>query len=359
MHGLARIAMNGRFRALLLAVACFGTMLFAWIGAAIVALVTLRKGVQEGVWLLLWTGLPVLLLAKVSGDGSVLALLLGTSFLAIVLRSTVNLAYAGLASIAVAIVTGLGLLWFGQNLLAELAQMFEQFFASLEQQTSTSGAQAVRLQPPTQLQLAGMMGTANGAMSFLCLALARYWQASLYNPGGFGSEFRALRFPTAIVFTLLLVGLAGASFGISYRSWAAAALLPLTIAGFSLLHAGARLRGRGSFGLSLIYVTWIVFDAVKLLLVGFAVADTLLDFRGRWSAGSGGNAGGSSSTPAGESAVEGQRESESDRFSDGGDDGREQPTDLGDLPSKDRNVRLQDGQGSKAANDSDDDSQTS
>ena len=68
MHGLARIAMNGRFRALLLAVACFGTMLFAWIGAAIVALVPLRKGIQEGVWLLLWTGLPVLCPGTAFGD---------------------------------------------------------------------------------------------------------------------------------------------------------------------------------------------------------------------------------------------------------------------------------------------------
>ncbi|MEM6302179.1 MAG: hypothetical protein AAF749_10610, partial [Pseudomonadota bacterium] len=285
MHGLARIAMNGRFRALLLAVACFGTMLFAWIGAAIVALVTLRKGIQEGVWLLLWTGLPVLLLAKVSGDGSVLALLLGTSFLAIVLRSTVDLALSALASVAVALATGMGLLWFGQDLLTELAQMFEQFFVSLEQQTASSGNQVVRLQPPTQLQLAGMMGTANGAMSFLCLALARYWQASLYNPGGFGTEFRELRFPKAIVFALLFAGLAGASVSLSFRSWATAALLPLTIAGFSLLHAGARARGRGSFGLSLMYVTWLVFDAVKLLLVGFAVADALMDFRRRWNAG--------------------------------------------------------------------------
>ena len=25
----------------------------------------------------------------------------------------------------------------------------------------------------------------------LCLMLARYWQASLYNPGGFGREFRS------------------------------------------------------------------------------------------------------------------------------------------------------------------------
>ncbi|MEM6485621.1 MAG: hypothetical protein AAF662_11645 [Pseudomonadota bacterium] len=282
MHGLARIAMNGRYRALLLAVACFATVLGAWLGAAIVALVTLRKGVQEGVWVLLWAGLPVLVLAKVSGDGSVLALLLGTSILAIVLRSTVNLSLAALAATAVALLTGIGLVLFAQELLVELAKVFAGFIASLEQQTAGQEPAAMRLLPPTETQLAGMLGTANGAMSFLCLALARYWQAALYNPGGFGKEFRALRLPQPVVFVLLAASLGAASVGPEYRSWGTAALVPLTVAGFALLHARVHLRRSGSFGLSLLYATWLVFDAVKLVLVGFAVADAVLDFRRRW-----------------------------------------------------------------------------
>jgi small subunit ribosomal protein S18 len=54
MRGLARFAMTGRYRALLIAMASSGSLLFAWVGAAIVALVTLRKGFREGFWLLLW-----------------------------------------------------------------------------------------------------------------------------------------------------------------------------------------------------------------------------------------------------------------------------------------------------------------
>ncbi|MEM8941847.1 MAG: hypothetical protein AAGC91_06805 [Pseudomonadota bacterium] len=282
MHGLARIAMNGRYRALLLAVACFATVLGAWLGAAIVALVTLRKGIQEGVWLLLWAGLPVLVLAKISGDGSVLALLLGTWILATVLRSTVNLSYAALAATAVALFTGLGLVLFAQELLAELAKVFAGFIASLEQQTAGQEPGGMRLMPPTETQLAGMLGTANGAMCFLCLALARYWQAALYNPGGFGEEFRALKLPQPVVFALLAASLGAANLGPEFRSWGTAALVPLTIAGFALLHARVYVRSSGSFGLSLIYATWLVFDAVKLVLVGFAVADAVLDFRRRW-----------------------------------------------------------------------------
>ena len=140
------------------------------------------------------------------------------------------------------------------------------------------------MQPPTLAQLAGMMGTANGALSFLCLALARYWQAALYNPGGFGSEFRSLQLPKMLVWALAAAALGLALAGLAFRSWGAALLLPLTIAGFALLHARARYRGQGSFWMSGIYVAWLVFDAAKLGLVGLVLADTVMNFRDRWQA---------------------------------------------------------------------------
>ncbi|WOJ93150.1 hypothetical protein R0135_15380 [Congregibacter variabilis] len=274
--------MSGRYRALLLAVASSGSLLFAWIGASVVALVVLRKGSREGLWLVLWASLPALLVTKVSGDSSALAMLLGTAVLALVLRASVSLALTAVASTGVAVVTGLGLLVFGQPLLVELAGLFAQFFAALETQTLEAGGQPLGLAPPTTAQLAGMMGTANGALSFLCLALARYWQAALYNPGGFGSEFRALQLPKTLVWALVMAAVAFAAAGLAFRSWGAAMLLPLTIAGFALLHARARHRRQGSFWMSGIYVAWLVFDAAKLGLVGLVLADTVMNFRDRW-----------------------------------------------------------------------------
>lgn len=282
MQGLARFAMSGRYRALLLAIASSGSLLFAWIGAAVVALVTLRRGAQEGVWLVLWASLPALLVTRVSGDSSALAMLLGTAVLAGVLRTSVNLALTALVSAGVALITGAGLLAFGQSMLSELAALFAQFFAALEKQTLEAGGESLGLQPPTLAQLAGMMGTANGALSFLCLSLARYWQAALYNPGGFGSEFRELQLPKTLVWALAVGATSLAAVGLAYRSWGAALLLPLTIAGFSLLHARAHHKGQSSFWMGGIYAAWLVFDAAKLGLVGLVLADTLLDFRHRW-----------------------------------------------------------------------------
>jgi len=282
MRGLAEFVMGGRYRAMLVAMASSGSLLFGWIGAAVVALVTLRRGYAEGLQLLLWALLPALLATYLTGDSSQVALLGGTGALALLLRGTVSLSLTVLGTAAVALVTALALLFFGQALLAELARLFEEFFLSVAQQAREGGGEELRLRPPTQVQLAGMMGAANGALSFLCLALARYWQAVLYNPGGFGAEFRALRFPPALVAGLLAVAMGIAALGISYRNWAAALLLPLTVAGFSLLHARVKLRGQGSFWLGGMYVAWLVFDAVKLALLALVAVDAALDFRRRW-----------------------------------------------------------------------------
>ena len=250
MRGLASFAMSGRFRALLLAIVSAGSsLLFAWIAAAVVALVTLRRGYQEGLWLLLWASLPGLVLTQITGDSSALALVLGTALLAQVLRATVDMALTALVSAAVAVLTGVLLLGFGEPMLDEMSRVFAQLFAAVEEQARPDSDGALALRAPTRVQLAGMMGTANGVLSFLCLTLARYWQAALYNPGGFGAEMRALRFPPVLVWVLGIGAAALSALGLQWRSWGAALLLPLTIAGFALLHARARYRGQGSFWL--------------------------------------------------------------------------------------------------------------
>jgi hypothetical protein len=282
MRGLATFVMGGRYRAMLVAMASSGSLLFGWVGASVVALVTLRKGYAEGLQLLLWALLPALLAVQLTGDSSQLALLLGTGALAVLLRATVNLPLAALACSAVALVTAFGLLLFGHALLDELARLFEQFLAALAEQARSGGGEQLQLRAPTRVQLAGMMGTANAALCFLCLALARYWQAALYNPGGFGAEFRDLRFPPSLVGALLLAALGLAWTGVSYRSWSAALLLPLTFAGFALLHARARQRGRGGFWLGAMYAAWLLFDAVKLALLAMVAVDAVVDLRRRW-----------------------------------------------------------------------------
>jgi hypothetical protein len=285
MKALAEFVMGGRYRALLVALASSGSVLFCWIGAAVTALVTLRQGPAAGASLALWASLPALVLTQITGDTTPLALLLSTFVLALVLRLSVSLALAMLASALVGVLTGLATYLFAGAMLEQLASVFAQMLEQLRQSAGEGATLPLRM--PTQLQLAGMMGAANAILAVLCLALGRYWQAALYNPGGFGAEFRALRLPVGAT-ALLVVAAAGfVSLGVEYRSWAACLLVPVTVVGFALVHARAHLRGTGRVWLTTFYALWLLFDAAKLVLIGFAVLDAWVDFRRRWQGGAG------------------------------------------------------------------------
>jgi len=286
VKGLAQFVMRGRFQALLVTVAGAGSLLFCWISAAVVALVTLRKGAGAGAWLLLWGLLPAGTLLYAFGDSGPLTLLLGVMFLAVVLRSTVNLPLAVLASIPVGGLTGLGLVAFGSDYLDQIVVYFGEFLATLEQQLSQGGENVV-LARPTALQLAGMLGAGTAMSSVLCLLLARYWQAALYNPGGFGVEFKALYYPATVSMSLAVATMALASLGMEYRTWALICVIPLSFAGLALVHARAAWRGQGRGWLTGFYVAWLFFDPVKLLVVFAAIADSWFNFRQRWTGGPG------------------------------------------------------------------------
>lgn len=286
MKGLAEFVMRGRLQALLLVVAGAGSLLFCWISAAALALVTLRKGAGSGGWLYLWALLPAGTLFYALGDSGPLALLTGTMVLALVLRVTVSLPLTILAAIGVGMTTGLLLLTVSSEYLEQLVTYFGEILASLEQQVS-DGGQAVVLPRPDAVQIAGMLGAGTAVMSVLCLLLARYWQAALYNPGGFGLEFRALYYPVVMTLLMVVAALVLFSMGFRFRTWAMLCLIPLSFAGLALVHARAVSRGQGTGWLVGFYVVWLLFDPVKLLVVFFAIADSWLNFRQRWSKGPG------------------------------------------------------------------------
>ena len=274
--------MRGRLSALLVTVVGASSMLFCWVSAAVIALITLRKGAGEGAWLLMWALLPAGMLLFYTGDSGPVAMLVGTMFLALVLRTTVSLSAAILASIAVGGLTGLAMVVFGSQLLDQLVGFFAEFFVTLEQQLSQGNAEAVVLTPPTALQVAGMLGAVSAVSSVMCLLLARYWQAALYNPGGFGEEFRGLYFKPTVAAALVLPALGIYALGEQYHTWAMILVVPLTFAGLALVHARAKRRGQGKGWLTGFYLAWLILDPVKLVVVVAAIADSWIGFRQRW-----------------------------------------------------------------------------
>jgi hypothetical protein len=234
----------------------------------------------------MWALLPVGTLLYFVRDSGPLMLLSGTMVLALVLRTTVSLPLAILAAVGVGVVTGLVMLLVFGAYLEEVVAYFGELLASLEQQLS-QGGQAVELARPDAIQIAGMFGAGFATMSVLCLLLARYWQAALYNVGGFGTEFKALHYPVGVAAALVIAALALGWLGMQYGAWAMLCLMPLSFAGLALIHARAQVRGRGTGWLTGFYIAWFIFDPVKLLVVIFAVADSWFNFRQRWSTGPG------------------------------------------------------------------------
>ena len=285
MRGLAEFIMRGRWQALAVAVVGAGSLLFGWLSAAAIALVTLRKGVIDGSWLVLWALLPALLAAWMSGDIGSIVLLAGTFVLAVILRTTVSLALAILASAALGVLGGAGLLLISGEFLDQLVVVFAELIGDLEANMKASG-ETITLPRPTPGQVAGILAAGNAVTAVLSLLLARYWQALLYNPGGFRGEFHRLRLPVGA--TLILGGLAIFLWLQSswVSGWAMVWAVPLMFAGFALVHAWVAFTRRGNGSLVAFYAMWLFLDPVKGLLLGLVMADALLDFRRRWSSAS-------------------------------------------------------------------------
>ena len=283
MRGLAEFIMRGRWQALGVAVLGSGSLLFGWVSAAAIALVTLRNGSASGGWLTLWAILPAMIIAAISGDTGSVLLLLGTFSLAVILRESVSLSLAVMASVPLALLGGAALTLFNGVFLQELVATFNQALAQFEQELAQGEAAEMVFNAVSVPQVAALLATGNAVIALLSLILGRYWQASLYNPGGFGEEFRALRLPVGAVLLMASAALILWWMGADWRVWSAVVVLPLTIVGFSLLHAFAKRAGKGVTWLALMYALWIVLDPVKWLWVGCVVIDTFADVRGRWS----------------------------------------------------------------------------
>ncbi len=281
MRAVAEYVMRGRTQALWVAVLGASSLMFSWISAAVLALITLRKGAGEGAYILAWAVLPAGFLLAVFGDVGPLSMIVGTTALAMLLRWTASWPMTLFGASLIGALTGLGMLWLGVNYLQELVAVFAELFANIEAQLP-QGEQPIELEVPGVATIAGMLGLMTSISCVLCLLLARWWQASLYNPGGFRQEFHSLRYTPKASSVLVVLMLLVSTYGLEYRPWAVLFAVPLTVTGLGFIHARAAHRKQGTGWLTVFYLLWLVIDPVKLIVIGVAVADSWIDFRSRW-----------------------------------------------------------------------------
>lgn len=287
MRAIAEYAMRGRTQATTVAAVSVAIPFCFWISAATISLVTLRKGWNEGLILLLWASLPAAVWLFLQHDPTPLVVMVCTMALAHVLRVTSSWS----TTLAAATLVGAVLVWIVFRSMPELVgaltdeliriakQQAPEFLAQYSQESEEIQRQKLRA-VITGVMAASMLLAIVGS-----LILGRWWQALLFNPGGFRKEFHRLKLPSALALALVLP---------SFFSGLPPVLIalvpplsvPLLIAAMALVHGIVGLKGLAGHWLVAFYlVLFFVPYAYKLLII-LVLIDTWFDFRARIAANS-------------------------------------------------------------------------
>ncbi len=215
MRSLASFVMLGRMQAVLI------TMLFAglsmllppviYLSGGAVALVTLRLGPQQGLSVIAISGLLMSLLSMIAAGTPVPGLVilaviwLPVWFLSTMLRQTISLGYV------ITVVCGLGLLLTGITHLllgdpvAWWQQVLDQVLAPMLEEGNPQAAQIQAAGEQVARLMTAIVVVALTLNILFSLFVGRWWQALLYNPGGFRAEFHQLRLPKALSWIAIAV----------------------------------------------------------------------------------------------------------------------------------------------------------
>lgn len=269
MKALATFVMRGRVQAMSMAtlLACLALAvsltpalavllgpLLSVASAAVVALVALRHGPWEGLYVmgagLLAAGvLGGLLLNLGFGLGMVLALgLLWVPpwFLGLTLRSTRRLGLAVEAALLSGVLIVLGQYLLLDNPAAFWTALVKEILSDALLQAGVSEAEGERTIAMIGAALIGELGRAWFLQMTLALLLARYWQAMLYNPGGFRAEFHGLQLDRWVLLVAPVLLLGGSIGGVPMLSHLSLVFMSaLFLQGVAVVHVLVASRGGG------------------------------------------------------------------------------------------------------------------
>jgi hypothetical protein len=295
--------LQGRFQAIGLAFALAFVPIIMGISVLIAVLVTLRKGIYEGAWVMLAATIPswigVFAMPSSESAAGIMA------FASVALITTSNFStwvFAGLLRrygnwsflLELSIVLAILAVWIAHLLYPDIQNWWvTQLNAYLSKTVSSmSGLQdeAVALND-MQMQLVSHVkeyatGFAVVSVLFnalLQVVLGRWWQAIIFNPGGLRLELRQIRL-NHIAGVLFVVGFVLAFIG----NKTVLDMMPVffaifAIAGLSLAHSLASLTKLAWLWLVIIYVGIVLaFQPSVAVLAVMAFLDTWLDFRKRF-----------------------------------------------------------------------------
>ncbi len=293
LKSLAQFVMRGLPQAVLAAVGFSIAALFlapvGILSGAIIALVVLRVGLQQALFVTLFSALALGAVTASMGQGLWLGLgsgliqwlpLLG---LAVVLRVssswTLTLQVGMVASLLVLVVVYLLL----PNQEAWWLSLLDEYLRPALEKMESQGPTLDDQLRAIARSLSGLLTAAVLLSSVVTLMLGRAMQAALYNPGGFAAEFQELRlgqWPALLAVTLIFLALLVAS--PLTMSLATVAAVVFLLQGFAVVHALVKRRGWPKAVLVAMYVFLIVFLAPMVMsIAGLGLVDSFADFRRR------------------------------------------------------------------------------
>lgn len=285
MKSLGEFVTRNLWQACLIAFIFALLPLLGWIALVIVALICMRKGPTHGLAVLVAACLPSIIMLAMGWHGSMLQVVYFalTCFvvwlMAILLRATNWAATlqitAGLGVLAVLALHGV---------YPEIAKQMQAYLAQTLSKANVASAQQQELIELWSQSAVHLFVASTLAFSTLWLALARWWQSMLFNPGKLKTELHNIRLNKylgiiAVVMLALLLILEAQWL----RDIVPVILLPFSIAGLSLFHSYCAAHK--------IHVAWLVaFYVLLVLLMGVvssflavaAIVDSWFDIRSRW-----------------------------------------------------------------------------
>lgn len=297
--------LQGRLQAMGTAFICAFLPLVGTVSVLIAALVTLRKGVQEGALVLVAATLPVLIsyagfpvdsaaasytVSPANAVSFVVIINVLTWLYAVVLRRYPSWSLVIQLAGFVAVVTVVAVHIAYPDVRAWWQDWLTNYFGHVEQEAGQLSAEDVKANKAMIGNVVasiapyatGIIAAIVSFYALLQLLLARWWQAAMFNPGGLRKELLVIRmsYAAGAVFVLGLV--------LSY--WSSALIVDVMpvlylvfgLAGFSLLHSIANNNKASWFLFALVYIVITVIPTAVILIAMAALLDTWLDFRKRF-----------------------------------------------------------------------------
>ena len=290
MGGLLRFVTRSRYHAIGVSALSLLMPPFSFIAGAVIGLATLRYGLTEGATVLAGSAavfaVAMWALAGSTAPAVVFVVVTGLPALALcaLLRATAS---QGLVLVAATLATGAGMTML-YLAVPDPAQWWLDVFAAILT-TGTEGADPRAFEELAELFRSMVTGLPIAVMvtSMGIVFLARWAQAALDNPGGFGREFRDLRIGRwfaggggAVVILALIATPRGTGVGHDLLMLIVAAC---AIQGIAMVHGLVTLRGGGRGWLVAMYASLLLVTPAAVLALSVAgFSDAWFDYRARF-----------------------------------------------------------------------------